>query len=171
MLADGEDNTYYIKHEIFERPVSERYTPILVRSKIFVIRHFPSYDQLKIMSFHTKTESEDQEKIEFTAMRNKFLQRPAYQVLPCRCTWMKEKTVMHRRVDNLEETQRDLKIKINGYGMNFKKQVTSPSKVYNYQGDDAPPLDEDEGIDIDQTSPIKKAKTAYKVKNPDNMQA
>ena len=121
MLAEEEENEFYIKQEIFEKPISDKHAPYLVRSKIFVLKHYAYLDQIRIMSFHVKTESEDQEKIEFTAMRNKFMQRPAYQILPCRCTYMKEKSNLHRRIETIEENVKDCKTKLGGFQMNFKK--------------------------------------------------
>lgn len=73
MFAEEEGNTFYIKHEVFAKPVSYKQEPYLLRQKIMVLKHYAYADQLKIISLHTKSMSEDQEKIEFVAMRNKFL--------------------------------------------------------------------------------------------------
>ena len=101
-----------------------------------MLKHYAFIDQLSIISLHIKTESEDQEKNEFTAMRNKFMQRPAFQVLPCRCTYNQEKPVVHGRIEYLEENINECKVRMNGFQLNMKSAL--PSKLITGGDNDAP---------------------------------
>ena len=49
---------------------------------------------------------------------------------------MKEKPQIKARLDKVEEDVKDCKNKLNGFQLNFKRQMTSPSKVYNNNGGD-----------------------------------
>ena len=59
MLADEALNMFYINQDIYENAISHKHEPLLVRSRVYVIVHYAYLDQLQIMSFHIKTESED----------------------------------------------------------------------------------------------------------------
>ena len=138
MLADEEENEFYIKQEIFEKAISSKFKPYLVRSRIFVLKHYAFIDQIQIISLHIKSESEDQEKNEFTAIRNKFLQRPAYQIPPCRCTYNSEKEDIGDRIDFLEKSDKNIGIRMKGYSINSRKDASLPSKPITGGDNDAP---------------------------------